>query len=487
MPYLAHFGLKDSPFSLTPDVEFYFPTHDHSNIIASIDFALRRDTGIIKIVGEVGTGKTLLCRLLIKKLIETDSIAYINAPRANAQSMIAAICEEFGLEAGTDENGSPYSALNRFLLAEHEKGKISVVIVDEAQHLGKDGLEAVRLVSNLETEKRKLLQIVLFGQTELDDLLKDPALRQLNQRVVFSLTTKPMTSSETKRYITHRIGVSRQQGVEYEVFSPAALDEIAAKCGGIPRVTNILADKSLLVAFSEGSPVVSKKHAKEAIADSRGLLPQSNSRRFWRSLWPLTIGAALLVAVIAAAGLWQVMRARSTVAPAQAAAAPSPSGAATVPSNLPAALVPVGLPPVEAPPRLVPFVAPKPLSTVSHAKAKAPKPHPQSVADAPPMQSAGGQANSAPNAQAAPPSAPIAAPNVTSPAQPVPAPAIAATSSAPSPAAVAVAPASSSASVPAVVQAAPLPATAPVAPASNSVNGRPVVSPVSPTSPPTSH
>lgn len=271
MPYLAHFGLEEHPFTLTPDVDYFFPTQEHANIIGSVEFALRRDTGIIKVIGAVGTGKTLLCRLLIKKLVDSEAVAYINAPRANANSIILAICREFGIEVGTDADAA-YHSLNGFLVEEHGKNRLAVLVVDEAQHLGKEGLELVRLVSNLETEKRKLLQIVLFGQTELDELLADPSLRQLTQRIAFSLETKPLTVEESKRYIGHRISVSRRQGVEYDVFSPRAVDLLARSCGGIPRVLNIVADKSLLAAFAAGSAVVQPAHVAEAIKESPALI-----------------------------------------------------------------------------------------------------------------------------------------------------------------------------------------------------------------------
>jgi MSHA biogenesis protein MshM len=271
MPYLAHFGLEEHPFTLTPDVDYFFPTQEHANIIGSVEFALRRDTGIIKVVGAVGTGKTLLCRLLIKKLVDSEAVAYINAPRANANSIILAMCREFGIDVGDDADAA-YHSLNGFLVEEHAKNRLAILVVDEAQHLGKEGLELVRLVSNLETEKRKLLQIVLFGQTELDELLADPSLRQLTQRIAFSLETKPLTVEESKRYINHRLRVSRRQGVEYDVFSPRAVDLLARACGGIPRVLNIVADKSLLAAFATGSAVVQPAHVAEAIKESPALV-----------------------------------------------------------------------------------------------------------------------------------------------------------------------------------------------------------------------
>ena len=287
MPYLAHFGLEEHPFTLTPDIDYFFPTQEHANIIGSVEFALRRDTGIIKVVGAVGTGKTLLCRLLIKKLVDSEAVAYINAPRANANSIILAMCREFGIDVGDDADAA-YHSLNGFLVEEHAKNRLAILVVDEAQHLGREGLELVRLVSNLETEKRKLLQIVLFGQTELDELLADPSLRQLTQRIAFSLETKPLTVEESKRYINHRLRVSRRQGVEYDVFSPRAVDLLARACGGIPRVLNIVADKSLLAAFAAGSAVVQPAHVAEAIKEFPGPGP-SGRERTWTGAahsWP---------------------------------------------------------------------------------------------------------------------------------------------------------------------------------------------------------
>ena len=301
MPYLAHFGLKEHPFTLTPDVGYFFPTEEHANIIASVEFALRRDTGIIKVVGEVGTGKTLLCRLLIQKLVDTEAVAYINAPRASANSIVLAVCREFGLTVEDDPDAA-YGALNQFLVEEHANGRLAVVVVDEAQHLGKEGLELVRLISNLETEKKKLLQIVLFGQTELDELLRDPSLRQLNQRIVFSLGTKPLTAAESKAYINHRVKLSRREGIVYDVFSPRAVDQLARSCGGIPRVLNIVADKSLLAAFADGAPVVQPKHVLEALKESAAIVGPVAVRGA-RSFWPVRMAKRAALYLLAASAL----------------------------------------------------------------------------------------------------------------------------------------------------------------------------------------
>jgi type II secretory pathway predicted ATPase ExeA len=370
VPYLAHFGLKEHPFTLTPNIDFYYPTQETANIAASLDFALRRDSGIVKVVGEVGTGKTLLCRLLMHKLEGTERVAYINAPQADTGTILRNVCEEFGVDPGSGE-GAPFAALNRFLLDTHAEGKLAVVVVDEAQHLGREGLEAIRLISNLETERRKLLQIVLFGQTELDALLADPSLRQLNQRVVFSFNTRPLTIEEAKRYIAHRIKVSRQEGVVYDIYAGAALDIIARRSGGIPRIVNILADKSLVVAFSEGSPIVEKAHALAAIRDTANLVPPTAA---WLQppVWRAAAAGAAIVA-LAAAGAYAVMRPHVLAAPESAAAAAPAPVAASEPAPPPAP--PPAPAPTPAPAAPVPGPSPAPAS----GPAPAPVPPPAGV------------------------------------------------------------------------------------------------------------
>lgn len=321
MPYLAHFGLKEHPFTLTPNIDFYYPTQETANIVASLDFALHRESGIVKVVGEVGTGKTLLCRLLMHKLEANERVAYINAPQADVQTIIHMVCEEFGLLAESKESTS-FAALNRFLVETHSEGKLAVVVVDEAQHLGKEGLEAIRLISNLETERSKLLQIVLFGQTELDELLSDPSLRQINQRIVFSFNTKPLSPGEAKRYMSHRIQVSRQPGVTYEIYSDAALELIARRSGGIPRVVNILADKSLVVAFSEGSPTVQKAHVLSAVEDTANLVTRHNFS-LGRAGWRGAVAASIAVIALSAGAYLLSGRTPTSAPPALAASVPA--------------------------------------------------------------------------------------------------------------------------------------------------------------------
>lgn len=302
MPYLAHFGLKEHPFTLTPNTNQYFPIDSHVEIIQSIQFGIARNTGILKVVGDVGTGKTMLCRLLLRKLVgSNDAVAYLNAPQCDPDSLVGLVCGEFGLEPGT--RTQMLQALNTFLLEQHAIGRNAVLIVDEAQALGAEGLETIRLLSNLETEKHKLLQIVMFGQSELDDLLGQPNLRQINQRIGFSFTTGPLTMDEALQYVGHRLEASRLGGIEFPVFEESAVRLIAASAQFVPRVINILSDKALLVAYGEGAIQVADKHAEAAIDDSPQIakpikLNRSLTRRVLMGVIALEMAAVLALFVL---------------------------------------------------------------------------------------------------------------------------------------------------------------------------------------------
>ncbi len=482
MPYLAHFGLKEHPFTLTPDVDYFFPTQEHANIIGSVEFALRRDTGIIKVVGPVGTGKTLLCRLLIKKLVDSEAVAYINAPRASANSIILNVCKEFGVEAGGDADAA-YGALNRFLVEEHAKNRLAVLVVDEAQHLGKEGLELVRLISNLETEKRKLLQIVMFGQTELDELLADPSLRQLTQRIAFSLATKPLTVEETRNYINHRIRVSRREGIVYDVFTNRAIDFLAKSCGGIPRVINIIADKSLLAAFAAGSPVVQPAHIAEAIKESPALVrpvaPQQGLIRRWLSRAVTFLGGLFVVAVAAVVVLALVPA--GNVSTGARGILRAVGVALTAPANTTAAQTPAPTTVTKDPaPAATPVAQPAATQAAQPAPAPSPSaaPTPPAVATpavSPPASSVATQAKEpgatlpateakAPAAATVTPAAPPASATAATPASPA-APAAAAK---PADGAAAVLTTTTTPAPPATVATTPAPATATSAPAATS-------------------
>jgi MSHA biogenesis protein MshM len=347
MPYLAHFGLKEHPFTLTPNTNQYFPIDKHVEIIQSIQFGIARNTGILKVVGDVGTGKTMLCRLLLRKLVgSNDAVAYLNAPQVDPDSLVTLVCAEFGLETGSKPQ--MLQALNTFLLEQHALGRNAVLIVDEAQALGPAGLEAVRLLSNLETERNKLLQIVLFGQSELDDLLQRPDLRQINQRIGFSFATGPLSTAEAVHYINHRIKMSRVDGIDFPIFTEGAMELLAQSASHVPRVINILADKSLLVAYGAGSIQVNEKHAEGAIDDSPQIAKPVRIRRGWVRRVLIGVVAAEIAAVIAlftfspAMQMWAkdvLVDVRMKLIPASDAAAESVPTATEVPAAAPAVSV----------------------------------------------------------------------------------------------------------------------------------------------------
>jgi len=271
MPTRRHFGLREHPFALTPNPALFFPWDEHKAILGALHYALNRGDGILKVVGEVGTGKTLLCRLLLRLLEDWVNTAYLNAPVEDTTLLPAAVCREFGIDL--PPGGDPYHALNAFLVAQHAEGRRNVLVVDEAQALGRNGLETIRLLSNLETETSKLLQIVLFGQVELDRLLRHASLRQLAQRVNFSFRTKPLGPALAMAYIQHRVDQCSVEQVRRDIFDRGSLRLIAVLSGGVPRIINLLADKAMLAAMAEGRQRVQRRHVYAAVEDSPELTP----------------------------------------------------------------------------------------------------------------------------------------------------------------------------------------------------------------------
>ena len=301
MPFLAHFGLNERPFALTPNSRLYFPSDSHQQVLTPLSYAIDRGEGIIKVSGEVGTGKTLLCRLLIAELIDTKAVAYIINPQNDAHWIAAAVCREFGLMP--EQSQDPFHLLNDFLLEQHRRNRSAVLVVDEAQALGLEGLEAVRRLTNLETDTAKLLQIVLFGQPELDRLLQSHELRQLNQRIVFSFKVPPLTEEAMIEYIRFRvIRSSDDLAAAQKLFDARAMRHIARASGGVPRLANIIADKSLLAAFSAGARQVNHGHVEEAIADSHNLPPPHSPLSALATAGP-ALAAGLVICIV---GLWAI-------------------------------------------------------------------------------------------------------------------------------------------------------------------------------------
>jgi MSHA biogenesis protein MshM len=270
--YLEFFGLSETPFSLTPDTSFYFGNPSHQEALNTLLLALQMGEGFIKVTGEVGTGKTLLCRKLLTELANDPQqvSAYIPNPAMTPTALSFALASELDISyAANAASHRVMQMINKRLLEERASGKRVVLIIDEAQALPEDCLEAVRLLTNLETEKSKLLQVVLFGQPELDAHLNRPSVRQLLQRITFSYALEPMDSRAVYGYLAHRTRVAGYQGPR--LFSAPLAQEIAKSCKGVPRLVNIIAHKCLLAAYGEGKARVSRRHLRRAIADSESL------------------------------------------------------------------------------------------------------------------------------------------------------------------------------------------------------------------------
>ena len=267
--YLQHFGLDELPFGLTPDTQFVFSHADHQAALNTVLLALQNGEGFVKVTGEVGTGKTLLCRRLLRALGERVATAYLPNPNLDALTLYRAIADELQLAMPAAADAYQlHRALNHALLDQARQGRSVVVLVDEAQAMPLPTLEAIRLLSNLETEKRKLLQIVLFGQPELDRHLADPAVRQLRQRIGFHHVLGGLRAVETLAYLDHRLRVAGLRGAS--PFSQRLARLLHRSGHGTPRVINILAHKALLAAFGEGGHRVRRRHVRAAAADTEG-------------------------------------------------------------------------------------------------------------------------------------------------------------------------------------------------------------------------
>lgn len=265
--YLSHFMLKEPPFSLTPDTSFFMNRAGHQDALNVLLVALRSGEGFIKVTGEVGVGKTILCRMLLNILNKDCLTVYIHNPFLQPDTLLYSIADSMSVEYG--ESASQYvliKSITRKLLDIHLQGKKIIICLDEVQAMPLKTLETLRLLTNLETEKRKLLQVVLFGQPELNALLDNPAIRQLKQRITFSYRLLPLNSVALVSYIRHRLSVAGYK--KRDLFSIQAIDCLHHYSGGIPRLINILCNKAMMLAYGEGEPTVKLKHMRLAAKDT---------------------------------------------------------------------------------------------------------------------------------------------------------------------------------------------------------------------------
>ncbi len=273
--YRRHFGLREAPFGITPDTGFFFSSRNVQEALNTLVVAVANGEGFIKITGEVGTGKTLLCRKLLASLEGSAVTAYIPNPNLQPRALYLALAAELDLDAEHIESHRLDKEIMRRLLEHARHGKRVILCMDETQAMPLETLEALRLLTNLETEKRKLLQVVLFGQPELDRKLASDSVRQLAQRITFQYRMRGLDREETGQYVAHRLHVAGYSGVS--PFTRDALRRLHSASGGVPRLINILSHKAMMLVYGEGGHSIEGRHIKVAILDT----PAVRGKRWW--------------------------------------------------------------------------------------------------------------------------------------------------------------------------------------------------------------
>ena len=347
--YAQYFGLKQEPFSIAPDPRLLFMSERHREALAHLLYGVGGGGGFVLLTGEIGTGKTTVCQLFLEQVPAHCNVAYIFNPKLTVTELLQSVCEEFHIELSPQERlrsvKNYLDPLNAFLLREHAGGRNSVLIIDEAQNLSADVLEQLRLLTNLETRERKLLQIVLIGQPELRAMLARPELEQLAQRVIARYHLQALSEAETAQYVRHRLEVA---GLTQPLpFDRGALKRIHHATRGVPRRVNLLCDRALLGAFAGGQQLVDRRIVDKAAAEVF-----DQPARAAIGAWQLGAVATGL-ALAAGAGIWAVASSRTAAAPPPVVAAP-----VAVPAPTPAAALVVPTPQAVA-------AAPAPATTAS--------------------------------------------------------------------------------------------------------------------------
>lgn len=373
--YTSFFNLREVPFSIAPDPAYLYMSPRHQEALGHLLYGTGQYGGFVQLTGEVGTGKTTIIRTLLAQKLQNVDVAMIHNPRQSEQEFVQSICDELGVRYGEQPSlKTLVDALNAYLLEQHANGRRTVLIIDEAQQLAPEVLEQVRLLTNLETTKEKLLRIMLIGQPELAELLARQDLRQLAQRITARYHLTPLDAAETGEYIAHRLQIA---GGARDLFTPAAMRAVHKHAGGVPRLVNIICDRALLGAYAQGLRQVTPEIVHKAAEEALGKPIASRRREFQLrlpriplpSLRSLEIGLAGTGLVVAALLLRQYW--------------PAPAPATPVPAEAPVAAEPVAAPgttPVpepsaSAPPPAASLPAPAPVpvaTSVAPASTAAP-------------------------------------------------------------------------------------------------------------------
>ncbi|WP_409440203.1 AAA family ATPase [Psychromonas sp. GE-S-Ul-11] len=290
--YQEFFSLKEQPFSISPDPDFLFLSDRHKEALAHLMYGLQGNGGFVLLTGEVGTGKTTVCRALLQDMSEQTDIAFVLNPAQTEVELLATICDQFKIDYDEQRASlkSLFDAISGWMLHNLEKGRSAIVLIDEAQHLSFAVLEQLRLLTNIESNNKKPLQVILIGQTELQQKLKENQLRQLAQRITARYHLLPLTLQETEYYIQHRLNVA---GASYPIFETKLLKRIFKYSRGIPRLINLICDRSLLCAFSQNTPKVTASMVDLAVKEiDLSLEPDSTKNLFkygWRVLFLVTL------------------------------------------------------------------------------------------------------------------------------------------------------------------------------------------------------
>ena len=348
--YLEHFGLSEPPFRITPHTGFFFTGGNRGATLDALAYAITQDQGIVRVSGEVGSGKTMLCRVLIERLPDNVTTIYLATPSLSREDILYAIAEELGIAIPENSrDATVLKLLQQHLISAYGEGRQVVVLIDEAHAMPIETLEEIRLLSNLESNRSKLLQLVLFGQPELNDVLARPDMRQLKERITHNFMLEPLIRDDIASYLDFRLRAAGYKGPP--LFTPRIIKTIEKASLGLTRRINILADKALLAAFANGSHAIGMREINAAIKDcefSEATAPQN--QKFAGIDWPPSIQTTLTAGALALGGMAWLYALNMPPPPAQTTALPTQSASAAPVPTVPPPASPAQSPAPASPP-----------------------------------------------------------------------------------------------------------------------------------------